>query len=82
MPFPASRLAALVALAGIVLACEGPPSVSAATDALTLERKIPLGDVAGRIDHLAVDLARRRLLVAELGNNSVGVVDRCTASSA
>jgi DNA-binding beta-propeller fold protein YncE len=75
MPFPASRLAALSALAGIVLACEGPPSVSAATDALTLERKIPLGDVAGRIDHLAVDLARRRLLVAELGNNSVGVVD-------
>jgi len=31
--------------------------------------------VKGRIDHLAVDAARQRLYVAELGNNSVGVVD-------
>jgi DNA-binding beta-propeller fold protein YncE len=43
--------------------------------ALTREATIALGDIAGRIDHLAVDLARRRLFVAELGNNSVGVVD-------
>lgn len=49
--------------------------MSATTDALTLESKIPLGDVAGRIDHLAVDLAHRRLFVVELGNNTVGVVD-------
>lgn len=42
---------------------------------LRLEAKIPLGDVRGRIDHLAIDLARQRLFVAELGNNSVGVVD-------
>jgi DNA-binding beta-propeller fold protein YncE len=42
---------------------------------LTLETKIPLGRVSGRIDHLAIDLKRRRLLVAELGNNSIGVVD-------
>jgi DNA-binding beta-propeller fold protein YncE len=42
---------------------------------LTLETKIPLGAVAGRIDHFAIDLARQRLFVAELGNNSVGVVD-------
>jgi hypothetical protein len=48
--------------------------VSATTDALTLERKIPLGEVAGRIDHLAVELAHNRLFVAELGNNSVGVL--------
>ena len=34
-----------------------------------------LGKVVGRIDHLGVDLARKRLLVAELGNNSVAVVD-------
>jgi DNA-binding beta-propeller fold protein YncE len=31
--------------------------------------------VRGRIDHLAVDLGRKRLFVAELGNDSVGVVD-------
>jgi hypothetical protein len=37
--------------------------------------KIPLGDIAGRIDHLAYDSARQRLYVAELGNDSVGIVD-------
>jgi len=42
---------------------------------LVLETKIPLGDVRGRIDHLAVDVAHRRLFVAELGNNTVGVID-------
>lgn len=42
---------------------------------LVLEAKIPLGEVRGRIDHLAVDVARQRLFVAELGNDTVGVVD-------
>lgn len=42
---------------------------------LVLETKIPLGDVKGRIDHLAIDVAHRRLFVAELGNDTVGVVD-------
>lgn len=42
---------------------------------LVIEAKIPLGAVAGRIDHMAVDLGRGRLFVAELGNNSLGVVD-------
>ena len=42
---------------------------------LVLEAKIPLGQVSGRIDHLGVDLKRQRLFVAELGNNSLGVVD-------
>src|SRR5262249_13068059 len=42
---------------------------------LTLEHKIPLGEVKGRIDHLAADAVHRRLFVAELGNDSVGVVD-------
>jgi sugar lactone lactonase YvrE len=54
---------------------QGRPSFSATADALALESKIPLGEVAGRIDHLAIDLARRHLFIAELGNNSVGVVD-------
>ena len=48
----------------------------AAADApLVLEAKIPLGQVSGRIDHLGIDMKRRRLLVAELGNDSLGVVD-------
>lgn len=42
---------------------------------LRVESKIALGDIRGRIDHLALDLTRARLYVAELGNNSVGVVD-------
>jgi hypothetical protein len=42
---------------------------------LQLEAKIPLGDVKGRIDHMAVDLDRQRLFVAELGNDSVGIID-------
>src|SRR4051812_39857455 len=42
---------------------------------LVLETKIALGEVRGRIDHLAIDMKRQRLFVAELGNNSLGVVD-------
>jgi YVTN family beta-propeller protein len=62
------------ALLGLALAV---PSVSgiAAEPPLVLEAKIPLGAVSGRIDHLAIDQKRQRLFVAELGNNSLGVVD-------
>jgi hypothetical protein len=45
---------------------------------LTLEATIPLHDVRGRIDHMAIDLPRQRLMVAELGNNSVDVIDLST----
>jgi DNA-binding beta-propeller fold protein YncE len=48
---------------------------AAEREPLVLETKIPLGEIKGRIDHLAVDVERRRLFVAELGNNTVGVVD-------
>ncbi len=47
----------------------------AETAPLQLEAKIPLGAVRGRIDHMAVDLKRQRLFIAELGNDSVGIVD-------
>jgi YVTN family beta-propeller protein len=46
-----------------------------AEPALQLEAKIPLGKVSGRIDHMAIDQKRNRLFVAELGNDTVGVVD-------
>jgi YVTN family beta-propeller protein len=42
---------------------------------LVLERTIALKGVSGRIDHLAVDLGRKRLFVAELGNGTVDVID-------
>ena len=66
------RFAAL-ALLGFALMGGGP---AAATEGppLHLSAKIPLGKVSGRIDHLAVDLGRKRLFVAELGNNSVSVI--------
>jgi hypothetical protein len=47
----------------------------AAEPPLALERTIALHDVRGRIDHMAIDLPRKRLLVAELGNDSVDVID-------
>src|SRR3954470_21907794 len=46
-----------------------------ATAPLQLGAKILLGPVSGRIDHLAIDLRRQWLFVAELGNDSVGVID-------
>lgn len=42
---------------------------------LVLESTIPLPNVSGRIDHLAIDLAGNRLFVAELGNNTLDVLD-------
>lgn len=51
------------------------PAATAQPAPLTLEAKIPLGAVRGRIDHLALDAERQRLFVAELGNDSVGIVD-------
>jgi YVTN family beta-propeller protein len=64
-------------LAAEALAGVGSNAVAqpAETAPLQLEAKIPLGSVHGRIDHMAVDLKRQRLFVAELGNDSVGVVD-------
>jgi len=65
-----SMTAAVVSLGLLVTAA---PAL--AEEALSLEGKIALPGVAGRIDHMAVDLARKRLLVAELGNGSLDVVD-------
>ena len=67
------RWRGILAAALIVLPAVGRAQMPEAP--LTLEARIPLGDIAGRIDHMAVDLKRRRLYVAELGNNTLGVVD-------
>ena len=45
------------------------------TTLLALERRSALPNVAGRIDHLAVDPAGQRLFVAELGNGTVEAID-------
>ena len=63
----------LVACAALVLPGAAPGADSGAP--LQLERTIPLAHVGGRIDHMAVDLGRKRLFIAELGNDTVDVVD-------
>jgi hypothetical protein len=69
-------VAAIRLLAGTVLACFAVNARAGEAQApLVLERTIPLPDVSGRIDHMAVDLRRGRLFVAELGNDTVDVVD-------
>lgn len=52
--------------------------VVATADPLVADGEIVLEGVRGRIDHLAIDLRRRRLLVAELGNDTVDIVDVAT----
>ena len=70
------RVNALMGLCvlGLSLAPGGPVRAAEAAP-LTLDTKISLGEISGRIDHLAFDSTRQRLYVAELGNNSVGILD-------
>lgn len=42
---------------------------------LRLIQTIPLRNVEGRIDHMAVDLKGQRLFIAALGNNTVEILD-------
>jgi len=63
------------ALASFMLVGGTASAESAERAPLQLEAKILLGNVRGRIDHMAIDLRRQRLFVAELGNDSIGVVD-------
>jgi DNA-binding beta-propeller fold protein YncE len=71
-----ARAILLATAAGLSLPAEAQPM----EPPLALETKIPLGEVSGRIDHLTIDLKRQRLLIAELGNDSLGVVDLATGS--
>lgn len=71
-----NRISAMIAFTLALLAAQDHATAqSPDTSGLKLEAKIALGNVSGRIDHMAIDLARQRLFVAELGNNSVGIVD-------
>src|SRR5215510_861764 len=72
----ANRISAMIVFTLALLAAQDHATAqSPDTSGLKLEAKIPLGNVSGRIDHMAIDLARQRLFVAELGNNTVGIVD-------
>jgi len=63
----------LALLVGLIVATSAGAQTPPAP--LVLEAKIPLGSISGRIDHLAIDLKRKWLFVAELGNDSLGVVN-------
>ena len=66
------RVTTAAALIGLLLTG---PSLAADPPPLALEAKIPLAAVSGRIDHFAFDPERRLLFVAELGNDSLDVID-------
>jgi hypothetical protein len=70
----------MLALAALTSAsaCQASPRTISPKDSaspLRLERTIALPNVAGRIDHLAIDLADKLLFVAEYGNGTVDAVD-------
>ncbi len=60
----------LIALAAPIIIAQAQERTS-----LRLVQTIPLPNVKGRIDHLAVDLKGRRLFIAALGNDTVEVLD-------
>lgn len=68
----------MVSALSVATSCGAAPRVVAATDPsspLKLERIIPLPEVVGRIDHLALDVAHGRLFVAEYGNGAIDEID-------
>lgn len=78
MRYGPKMIRAVLALAMPLLLALAAPAAAEAP--LVLEAKIPLGRVFGRIDHMAIDLRRQHLFVAERGNDSLGVVDLKTRS--
>lgn len=62
-------------IAGIACSAAAAPEK---TVPLVEESTITLANVSGRIDHLAVDLARKHLFIAEIGNNTVEAIDLTT----
>ena len=65
----------LISGAAAMFATPLPAADMQTSSPLELVQTIPLSDVRGRIDHLAVDAERDRLFVAALGNDSVEVLD-------
>jgi hypothetical protein len=55
-----------------------PARPQAETGPLVLEATIALPDVGGRIDHMAIDRGRQRLIVAALGSDTIEIVDLAT----
>ena len=73
MGFQRSLVTALPLLLVCGAAAQQPPLQQVGT--------VALPGVAGRIDHLAIDLDDQRLLVAALGNNTIEAVDARSLSA-
>lgn len=74
----AKRASAISLLILIATSCSAQPRSFDARDPgspLALVRTIPLPDVHGRIDHMALDRQSNHLFIAELANNSLDDVD-------
>jgi hypothetical protein len=59
----------------ILLAALAVEASAQETQAVRLVRAIPLPGVTGRLDHMGVDLEKKRLFVAAVANNTLEVVD-------
>lgn len=70
-----ARVILAATLAALATPGCGSGQPAAAAPVLALERTIPLPGVHGRIDHLAIDLERRHLFVAEVAQGAVDEVD-------
>ena len=64
--------------AALVATCATVPLMAAGPALLQATGELALPGVRGRIDHLAFDAARHRLVVAALGNDTVELVDVAT----
>jgi DNA-binding beta-propeller fold protein YncE len=64
------KLAVLLVMVGVASA-----AYAQANQPLKLVQTISIPKVDGRLDHLGIDVAGRRLFVAALGNNSLEVID-------
>jgi hypothetical protein len=66
----------LLALCFIVIVAGSAIPTSAQENlALRLVQTIPLPGVTGRLDHMGIDLEKKRLFVAAAANNTLEVVD-------
>jgi DNA-binding beta-propeller fold protein YncE len=63
-----TRLVVLLLLSATLVRAQAPAP-------LKLEKTIELAEVAGRIDHMSLDVKAQRLFVSALGNNTVEVID-------
>jgi hypothetical protein len=59
----------------VMFAGSAVPASAQEKHALRLVRTIPLPEVTGRLDHMGVDLEKKRLFVAAVTNNTLEVVD-------